>query len=109
MEDFFLQWSFKGGRKYGKLIDEEGKYYIGQFENDIFHGKGKCYSKDGKMHYDGDFYKGKIEGFGKMFGNDGGYYIGELKNGIWNDKGKLYDKNVNLIYEGEFINGEYNK
>ena len=61
------------------------------------------------MHYDGDFYKGKIEGFGKSIGKDGDYYISELKNGIWNGKGKLYDKNGNLIYEGEFINGEYNK
>ena len=39
----------------GKYIWEDGEYYIGQYKNGLFHGKGTEYYSNGKIMYEGDY------------------------------------------------------
>ena len=43
-EGDFVDGKFEGN---GKLFNDDGSYYIGQFRNDLKHGKGIEYDKDG--------------------------------------------------------------
>ena len=88
----------------GKFIWEDGKYYLGQFKNNLPNGKGIKYNSNGNIMYEGDFINGKYEGNGKCIFENGQYYIGQWKNGLKNGKGTLYYKNGDVLYEGDFVN-----
>ena len=60
-------------------------------------GKGKCYTKDGKLVYDGDFFDDEMEGNGTLYYDNGTYYVGPFKKGERDGDGKEYDKNGKLI------------
>ena len=90
---------------FGKLIFDNGYYYIGQFKDNIPNGKGNAYDQNGNLMYEGDFINGVREGNGKLIVDNGYYYIGQFKDNIINGKGNVYDKNGNVMYEGDFING----
>ena len=75
--------------------------------NDLKHGKGKEYYKNGNIQYEGDFIKDKYEGNGKYIYEDDNYYIGQLFNGLKHGKCKEYYKNGNIQYEGDFIKDKY--
>ena len=77
---------------FGKVIFENGNYFIGQFKDDFPNGKGTIYYKNGTIMYEGDFINGKAEGNGKLIYKDGNYFIGQFKNDIPNGKGVIYDK-----------------
>ena len=62
----------------GEYIYENGDYYIGQFVNDIIHGKGKDYYENGLLMYEGDFLNDQWEGFGKFINENGIILLGNL-------------------------------
>ena len=66
----------------GKVIFYDGSYYIGQFKNDLFNGKGIYYTKNGKIILKGEWLNGKIEGYGRENFKEGRYYEGQFKNGL---------------------------
>ena len=88
----------------GKYIWEDGKYYIGEYKDNIPNGKGKKYYSNGNILYEGDFINGKFEGNGKYYCNNGYYFIGEYKDGLRNGKGIKYHNNGNIYFEGDYIN-----
>ena len=92
-----------------KYIYNDGKYYIGEFKNDIPNGKGIKYYKNGNILYEGDFINGKFEGNGKVIYENGLYYIGQFKNGLKHGKGTLYYSNGNIKYEGDWINDKFSE
>ena len=61
-----------------KKIYEDGDYYIGQFLNNLRHGKGKLFYENGNIKYEGDFVNDKYEGIGKYIFENGDYYIGQF-------------------------------
>ena len=67
-------------------INEE--YYNGQFLNDLKHGKGKEYYKNDNIKSNGNFIKGKYEGFGTFIYKNGEYYSGQWLNSLKHGKGK---------------------
>ena len=79
-------------------------WYIGQFKDGLYHGKGKLYNEKGILVYEGDFINGKPEGKGKYIEDDGEYYIGQWKNGLKHGKGIFYYKNGTIKYDGNWIN-----
>ena len=93
------------GKEYNKsnyLLEYEGEYL-----NGLRNGKGKKYDNQGKLLFDGEFFKGK-RWTGKVYDTINNT-IYELKNG----KGfirEYYDEyNLsyeNMLYEGEYLNGE---
>ena len=87
-----------------EFIYGDGKYYLGEYKNDIPNGKGIKYYKNGNILYEGDFINGKFEGNGKLFFENSFYCIGKYKNGLRNGKGKIYYANGNIRFEGDYIN-----
>ena len=65
--------------------------YIGDFENNKPHGKGRLFQKD-KIERDGDWKQGKFTGFGWEIFKDGSKYEGEYVNTVIEGKGVLYEK-----------------
>ena len=47
---------------YGKYINIDGYYYIGQWNKDSFNGKGILYTENGSIRYEGEFIKNKFKG-----------------------------------------------
>ena len=90
----------------GKYIYEDGKYYIGEYEDNIPNGKGIKYYSNGNILFEGNFINGKFEGDGKYYYDNGDYFIGQYKNGLRNGKGTIYYKNENIRFEGEYINDQ---
>ena len=87
---------------YGKIINQDGEYYIGQFKNGLQNGKGIFFFKTGRMyHVVYDEYKGK----GLIQHDFNKYYIGEFKNDFPNGKGMLSNKNGSK-YIGDWVFGD---
>lgn len=76
---------------------------MGNFRNNLFHGKGKYYSLENNEKFDGFFeYGQKVNG---RYENDEIKYTGTFKNNQLSGKGKLQFKKSNEIYEGEISHG----
>ena len=92
-----------------KVVRYEGEYFNGER-----HGKGKEFSKEGRLIYVGEYFKGERHGKGKEFSKEGRLiYEGEYAYGKWDGKGKQYadeegSNEPQLLYEGEFKNGKWN-
>ena len=91
---------------YGKYIWEDGEYYIGEWKNNKWDGKGIYYYASGDV-YNGENIDTKRMGFGKYIWKDGESYVGEWKNNLKHGKGIDYDKNGKIIYEGDYVNDQY--
>ena len=91
----------------GKYTWDDGKYYEGELKNNMPHGKGKKYYRNGKILYEGDFINGKFDGKGKYIYDDGEYYEGDFKKGLRNGEGTEYYSNEKINYEGYFIKDKY--
>ena len=61
----------KGKYEKGKYIWEDGKYYEGEFKNNLPNGKGIKYYPNGNILFEGNFFNGKFEGKGKYIYDDG--------------------------------------
>ena len=93
---------------YGKILLENGEYYIGEFKNNLRNGKGLYICKNRWLIDFGDF-DGSFEGSGHIEKHFYDYYIGEWKDNLPYGKGILCFKNGEK-YIGDFINdkvGEY--
>ena len=67
--EVILKENFIKGEIKGKvsLCNSFGRlYYKGEILNNLFHGKGEYYYKNGK-YYEGEFYKGKRHGKGILY------------------------------------------
>ena len=49
-----------------RYYKKDGEYYLGEFKNDLKHGKGIEFYDNGNIKYDGDFVNDKKEGYGKF-------------------------------------------
>ncbi len=103
--------NFQGKKEgFGIFIDSLGNKYIGEWKNDLFHGKGILLSMNGDFYY-GDFISGKIECSGIYISSQNKYtYTGEFANNKFDGKGKImYEENdiydVYTSYEGNFSEG----
>ena len=84
-------------------------FFIGEWLNNLKHGKGIEYHKNNTIKYDGYFFNDKYEGYGKYIYENGNCYIGHFINDQRHGKGILYYKNNTIKYEGNFVNGKYIK
>ena len=100
---FYILSNFDKAKSNGKINNFIGIYYIGHFIYNLPHGKGTIYYKNGKILYEGDFVKGKMEGNGKFFKLNDTCYDGNWKENLPHGKGITYDKNGKIIYDGDVI------
>jgi len=81
--------------------------YEGYFFEDMKHGKGKVYSRQGVLEAEGQFKEDVMTGKGTLYYPNGqASYIGELENGEKHGRGDYYNEDGKIIYSGEFIHGE---
>lgn len=81
--------------------------YEGYFFEDMKHGKGKVYSRQGVLEAEGQFKEDVMTGKGTLYYPNGqASYIGELANGEKHGRGDYYNEDGKIIYSGEFIHGE---
>ena len=76
-------------------------------KNNLKHGKGTEYYKNGNIKYDGDFVNGKREGNGKYIYESGNYYIGQWKNGLKHGKGTMFNSSGNIVQNGNWNNDKF--
>ena len=81
------------------------KTFVGERENNRYHGQGTLTFRDGDK-YVGEFKHGEKHGQGTYTWSDGSKYVGEYEDGEpWN--GTYYDKNGKI--KGKFVNGVLQK
>lgn len=85
---------------YGTYEWDNGTKYIGEFKDDLFHGKGIFYYNDGAI-YKGDFRKDKFTGQATITWTSGHKYIGEVKNELMHGEGTYFYPDGDK-YVGEF-------
>lgn len=82
-------------------------HYEGHFFEDLKHGKGKVYSRDGILEAEGQFKEDMMTGQGTLYYTNGqASYIGDLVQGKKHGRGDYYNEEGKIIYSGEFINDE---
>ena len=91
---------------YGKYTTNDGTYYIGQFSNDLRHGKGADYYQNNSIMHEGDFVKDELNGNGVFYDTNGSYYIGQFSNWMKHGKGTEYYPDDKVKYEGDYKNGK---
>ncbi len=89
----------------GKCVFDDRGYCIGQWKNDLKHGKAIIYYENGSIKYDGDFINDNFNGYGKYIYRDNQYYIGQWKNDLKHGKGTMYYSNGNIKQKGNWDNG----
>lgn len=87
----------------GTFIWKDNSKYVGTFTNGKRTGKGKAYTPDGKIQFDGTWQNNFLNN-GTQYYTDG-KYIGPFKNSKPHGYGKFYNKDGSLRYSGEFVNG----
>ena len=93
---------YKGCLKYGRIITND-YIYIGNIEENKFHGKGKLIDNKGNI-YEGMFSGGGRWGVGKFFFTDGCIYEGNYENDEMNGYG-IFKWNNGISYKGTFDKG----
>ena len=100
-------------KKQGKGIEKKNdSTYMGFFNDDLKHGKGKVVFIEEDSVYEGDFNKGKMTGSGVFTWKDKTSYDGEFLDGKKHGKG-LFKWPDGTEYEGDYVNnlreglGEY--
>ena len=81
------------------------KTFVGERENNRYHGQGTLTFRDGDK-YVGEFKHGEKHGQGTFTWSDGSKYVGEWKGGEMLN-GTIYDKDGNIIKKvvnGKMIN-----
>lgn len=87
----------------GTFIWANKSKYVGNFVDGKRSGKGKGYTPDGKLQFDGTW-KNNFATYGTQYFPDG-KYVGPFKNSKPHGYGKFYDNNGTLKYSGEVVNG----
>lgn len=98
---------FENGSMNGKgtLTNSSGtEKYVGDFVEDMRHGKGVTNFSDGRKH-DGEYANDVKEGFGVFTFREGGRYEGEFSNELPNGQGAEYDPNGNVVKQGIWKSG----
>jgi hypothetical protein len=110
--EFNNEWGYHGERVDGQKTGEgyelfqDGRKYVGHYENDKFNGNGTFYDENGNVLYEGYWRNGTIiRGEGELNFTDGRKYIGEFNNNLPNGYGTLYDSEGKMLQKGKWQNG----
>lgn len=83
----------------------DSSIYTGSIKNDMFHGLGRLEWRNGNV-YEGDFFKGLMEGYGVYTLSNGDVYKGTFKDGLYHGEGRLEGRN-GYMYKGGFRDSWY--
>lgn len=84
----------------------DGKYYIGEVEDNVPHGVGIIYWEHHEKWYEGDWWKGKKHGIGIMYWDNGKMlYEGQWYLDKMHGNGISYEPNGKEYYRGKWVDG----
>lgn len=104
------QGQFQKGQKrgYGKLVNQNGDYYIGEWSKNLENGLGLACQSNGYM-YIGYYVNGKANGYGEQSFKSEGHsekYIGYFKQGMKHGYGLLHNLNSEILIVGTWKEGK---
>ena len=79
---------YAGLHKGGPFLYPADSYYLGQYKNNLRHGRGKCSFASGSF-YEGEWYEDKPHGRGRFITPGGDWYLGNVNLGFAEGKGRL--------------------
>ena len=88
------------------LLFNDGSYYVGQVQDSLSNGHGRCIYADGTI-YDGEWKDGLWNGEGNVVYPDGDIYRGSFKNHVKEGNG-TYIYASGASYKGEWKNDMFN-
>jgi hypothetical protein len=97
----------KNGQKHGQgtyIVRDAHVEYIGEWQNDNIHGKGKIHNYFQGFGFEGEFNCNEMV-YGVMFWKDGTTYTGYFENNEMSGIGTILWPNKSM-YEGEFKDGK---
>ena len=105
LKDKILRIREAGRYEKGKYVWDNGKYYLGEFNNsnNLPNGKGVKYNPDGTKLFEGNFVDGRFEGVGRYYYKNGRFFIGNYKNGFREGKGIIYYENGKVMFESNYV------
>ena len=110
------EWGYYGERKEGKKSGEgyelfqDGRKYVGHFEDNQPNGDGALHDKNGNIIAKGEWRDGLlIKGEGTLNFVDGRKYIGQYESNMPEGYGTLYDKNESILFKGTWRKGAFLK
>jgi hypothetical protein len=110
--EFNNEWGYYGERINGQKTGEgyeffqDGRKYVGHFENNMFNGNGRLYDQNGNLLYNGFWQNGAIiKGEGELNYMDGRKYVGQFNNNLPDGYGTLYDSDGKILNKGKWKNG----
>ena len=106
---------YKDAKPYG-LYESGERKYEGEWKNSKPHGKGRYFSKEGKVLYEGEWKNGMIEiekekwfeyesGMTCLKNGESVIYRGEIMNGVPNGQGSVVSPEGYELFKGEWENG----
>jgi len=114
--EFNNEWGYHGAYKDGNKDGEgyelyqDGRKYVGHFENNQPNGNGILYGKDGNIIAKGLWRDGSIfKGEGDLHFSDGRKYTGQYEANSPDGNGTLYDKDGNIVFKGYWRKGAFLK
>ena len=100
-----ISYTFEDGTKYiGEFYETENDIGESYETYPVFHGKGKIINQDGEMYW-GEWKDGEMHGKGTYTYPDGSKYVGEFKDGKEHGEG-TYTLPDGLQYEGGWKDGK---
>jgi hypothetical protein len=112
--EFNDAWGYYGERIDGKKTGEgyelfqNGRKYVGHFENNSFNGNGTLYDENGNVLYKGVWRNGNIiKGEGELNYQDGRKYVGQFNHMMPDGNGTLYDAEGKTLNKGKWRNGVF--
>ena len=81
-------------------FDDTNNIYLGEWENDLFHGNGSYFYESGDI-YRGELVKGQKHGKGVYYYKNGNIYDGDWQNDFKHGQGEKFYAGTNEKYQGE--------
>jgi hypothetical protein len=101
-------WSHGHREGHGRcLFAKIGDYHEGEYKQNLRHGPGKYFWKDGRQ-FIGNYHLDERSGEGKFIYPNGDVYIGNFDKGSRSGFGKFTFSNRTCFYRGEWQNSTYN-
>lgn len=101
-------WSHGNREGHGRCIFAKiGDYHDGEYKQNLRHGPGKYYWKDGRQ-FIGNYHMDERSGEGKFIYPDGDVYVGNFEKGCRSGFGVFTYSQRTCLYSGEWKNSTYN-
>ena len=107
----YYKGEWKNGKRHGYGMEKynNGEFFVGNLKNNMKHGNGKYYNKNGTLQFDVEWVENKTIKNSRItiyYENGCIKYTGEYSNDQWNGKGEEYYESGKIKFKGMFLDGK---